>query len=164
MTDQAEPEDRPLCQPQADCPSCGQPYDVRPGICPGCWDLYNELETAARYSGRYEVTWPANFALAALDLGEEGQRRAAQVYAALGYIDPRETPEATLQALLTEGAKPPPEPPRARHEWVLASPAPDADDEWAIDLGLEDRPGQYRCARCGEIRSHYRRPWPSRDW
>jgi hypothetical protein len=153
MTDSAEPADWPDCQPPeppVSCVSCSEPFtDARPFItafgssstllCPDCWNLCDQLE-GARYD--HDVNWPGNYALAALDLNEAGQRRAAGLYAAFGWCDPQDSPEATLRALLTDGAKPFPPDPQVRHDWIAG-----------------DR--RRTCARCGEIRYDLN---TSRDW
>jgi hypothetical protein len=152
MTDPAEDDDWPECQPPdppVSCRACGEPFtDARSytyafsglPLCPDCDRVYDHLETA-RY--QHEVRWPGNYALAALDLGEDGQRRAAGLYVALGWCDPRHSPAETLRALLTEGAKPPPPDPRVRHDWIAGE-------------------GRRTCARCGAIKYD---PGPGpRDW
>ena len=95
----AEQDDWPECQPPAPpttCRSCGEPFtDDRPFItafgnsrlpwCPECADLWERLD-GARYD--HDVYWPHNYALSALELDEAGQRRAASLYASLGWCDP----------------------------------------------------------------------------
>lgn len=151
MTDHAEPEEWPECE-LPDLPSCcigcGEPFadaasfaralSSRP-LCVPCARVDDQLE-AARYD--HDVNWPGNVALAALDLDEDGQHRAAGLFVAWDLIDPQDSPADTLRALLTEGAKPLPPEPQVRHDWL---------------------PGDQRktCARCGEIRWELR---GSRDW
>lgn len=153
MTDPAEHDDWPECQPPeppASCRACGEPFtDARPFItafgssktllCPDCWNLYDQLEGAMYH---HDVRWPGNYALAALQLDEAGQRRAAGLYVALGWCDPRHSPADTLRALLADGAKPFPPDPQVRHDWI-------ADDQ------------RQTCARCGTIKWDFR---TSREW
>jgi hypothetical protein len=127
-------------------------------LCPDCLDLHGQLKEAARAT-HGNMTWPGNYALAALDLGEAGQRRAAGLCAALGWCDPQGSPEETLRMLLTDGAKQRPD--RVRHEWVTGSRPPAvADIEWPAWIepgpGFTDDAGWQSCARCGAVQ--YRNP------
>jgi len=151
MTEPTEPADWPECQPPeppVSCRACGEPFTdaqsyayafSRLPLCPDCERVYDQLESAM-YD--HDVPWPRNYALAALDLDQAGQRRAAGLYVARGWCDPQDNPGDTLRALLTNGPKPPPDG-NVRHDWIAG-----------------DR--QQICARCGEIKYD---PGPSsRQW
>jgi hypothetical protein len=148
MTDH---KDWPLCQPPeppSNCISCGEPFTTaRPFnaffgsdgtlLCRDCLVLYGQLVTAA-YSDHEQADWPANYALAALDLAGADHERAAALYAALGWCDQQDSPGGTLRSLLTDGAKPmpAPAPPAVQHDWIAV-------------------PGGKTCGRCGETRYDY---------
>jgi hypothetical protein len=166
MTDETEHEDWPLCQPPeppVSCQACGEPFteanlaaylDTVP-LCRDCLDLHGQLKEAA-YTSDHDVNWPGNYAVAALDLDNAGQRRAVGLYAALGWCDPQENPEDTLRTLLTDGAKPPPDD-QVRHEWVTGRRPPGLTSiEWPAWIepgpGFADDSGWQSCARCGAIR------------
>jgi hypothetical protein len=152
MTDQTEHEDWPECQPPeppVSCRACGEPFTdarsfahafTRLPLCPDCDRLDDHLETAR---GEHDVNWPGNYALAALDLDEAGQRRAVGLYAAFGWCDPQGSPRDTLRALVTDGAKPFPPDPQVRHDWI-------AGDQ------------RHTCGRCGEVK--YDNFRTSREW
>jgi hypothetical protein len=168
MTDQTEHDDWPECQPPeppTSCRACGEPFteanlpaylDTLP-LCLDCLHLYGQLKAAA-YTDDHAVQWPGNYALAALDLDETGQRRAAGLYGALGWCDPQDSPGDTLRTLLTGGAKPPPDT-QVRHEWVTGRRPPALTGiEWPAGIepgpGFADDPGWQSCARCGATRYH----------
>jgi hypothetical protein len=167
MTDQDEHDDWPECQPPEppeNCPGCGEAFtETRPyshalgrtPMCTVCVDLYYELKAAA-YADEHDARWPGNYALAALDLDEAGQRQAAGLYAALGWCDQLDTPGDTLRTLLVDGAKPPPGD-QVRHEWVTGRRPPSVTGinwpDWVEPgPGFTDDAGWQSCARCGAVR------------
>ena len=160
------PECRPP-EPSLRCQSCGEPFTETnlPGtlggtklqLCADCIDLFCWL--AAVHTEENFAVWPVGYALATLGLDPAGQRRAAGLYVTLGWCDPSDTPDATLHALLTDGAKPAPPDKQVRHDWVTGRRPPGLTDiEWPAGItpgpGFADDSGWQSCARCGEDRYH----------